>query len=235
MWLILVNCCIQIGCVCPSRRRRDSCARGLDRRCTVIMDCNPTLDLITVAARSKARTVFARSNAGIVGSNRNQGMDVCVYSVFVLSCVGSGLATGWCPVQGVQPTVLGLRNWSERKRFTDDLCSKVGAVGKRERESNLRGYACPYRSNIYMCLSALSFDWRGLKVDSSFAVCIGLTRPASNAKKQIQKKRIICPTRWRVWLRVFIIFQRLFHTNVRTVPEIWPRPLPSTYFKLIIS
>jgi hypothetical protein len=32
----------------------------------------------TVAARSKAWTVFARSNAGIVGSNSSQGMDVCV-------------------------------------------------------------------------------------------------------------------------------------------------------------
>jgi hypothetical protein len=42
-----------------------------------------------VAALSKARTVFARSNAGIVGSNPTQGMDVCVcvYSVFVLSCM----------------------------------------------------------------------------------------------------------------------------------------------------
>jgi hypothetical protein len=44
---------------------------------------------ITVAARSKAWTVFARSNTGIVGSNPTQGMDVYVwvYSVFVLSCV----------------------------------------------------------------------------------------------------------------------------------------------------
>jgi hypothetical protein len=41
-----------------------------------------------VAARSKVRTVFARSNAGVVGSNPTQGMDVCVcvYSAFVLSC-----------------------------------------------------------------------------------------------------------------------------------------------------
>jgi hypothetical protein len=58
---------------------------------------------ITVAARSNAWNVFARSNTGIVGSNPTQGMDVCVYSVFVL---GSGLATGWSPVQGALPTVL---------------------------------------------------------------------------------------------------------------------------------
>jgi hypothetical protein len=47
------------------------------------------LEPITVAERSEAWTVFARSNAGIVGSNPTQGMDVyvSVYYVFVLSCV----------------------------------------------------------------------------------------------------------------------------------------------------
>jgi hypothetical protein len=41
------------------------------------------------------KLVFACSNTVVVGSNLTQGMDVCVciYSVFVLSCVGSGLAT----------------------------------------------------------------------------------------------------------------------------------------------
>jgi hypothetical protein len=69
---------------------------------------------ITVAARSKAWIVFARSNAGIVGSNPAQGMDVCsvcLFCVCVVLCVGSGLVTGWSAVQGVIPTVLRLRNW----------------------------------------------------------------------------------------------------------------------------
>jgi hypothetical protein len=44
-------------------------------------------------------------------------MSVCVYSVFVL---GSGLSTGWSPVQGVLPTVLGLRNWSETTGKRED-------------------------------------------------------------------------------------------------------------------
>jgi hypothetical protein len=39
---------------------------------------------VTVAVRSKAWTDFARSKAGIVGSNSTEGMDICV---FVLSCV----------------------------------------------------------------------------------------------------------------------------------------------------
>jgi hypothetical protein len=45
---------------------------------------------VTVAEWSKACTVFARSEAGIVGSDSIQGMDVwcvCVRSVFVLSFV----------------------------------------------------------------------------------------------------------------------------------------------------
>jgi hypothetical protein len=49
-----------------------------------------TIKPITVAARSEARNVFARSNTGIVGSNRTQGVDVCL----CLFCVGSGLASG---------------------------------------------------------------------------------------------------------------------------------------------
>jgi hypothetical protein len=62
---------------------------------------------ITVAARSEARTVFARSNAEIVGSNPTQGMVVCarLFCVFIVLCVGSGLATGSSPLQGVLPTV----------------------------------------------------------------------------------------------------------------------------------
>jgi hypothetical protein len=51
---------------------------------------------ITVAARSKAGTFFARSNTGIVSLNPTRGMDVCVrlFYVCIVLCVGSGFATG---------------------------------------------------------------------------------------------------------------------------------------------
>jgi hypothetical protein len=50
---------------------------------------------ISVAARSNTRTVFARSNTGIVGSNATQGIDVYVrlFCVSCVLCVYSGLAT----------------------------------------------------------------------------------------------------------------------------------------------
>jgi hypothetical protein len=51
---------------------------------------------VTVAKRSKACTFFARSEAEIVGSNPNQGMDVsvCVCARFFLClCTGRGLTT----------------------------------------------------------------------------------------------------------------------------------------------
>jgi hypothetical protein len=91
---------------------------------------------VTAAAGSKAWTVFVLSNTGIVGSNPTQGMCVCLRLFCV--CIGSGFATGWSPVQGVLNTVLGLRNWSETKRFMDALCSKW------EQQEKEREYK-PYR------------------------------------------------------------------------------------------
>jgi hypothetical protein len=64
---------------------------------------------ITVAARSKAWTVFARSYTDIVGSNPTTGTNVCLFCVHVVLCVGSGLPTGWSPVQGVLSTVYRIR------------------------------------------------------------------------------------------------------------------------------
>jgi hypothetical protein len=47
-------------------------------------------------------------------SRLGHGCLVCVFILFcVVVCVGSDLATGWFPVQGVLPTVQRSRNWSE--------------------------------------------------------------------------------------------------------------------------
>jgi hypothetical protein len=73
---------------------------------------------ITVAPRSKAWTVFARSNAGIVVSNPTQGMDVCVrlFCVCAVLCVGTGLATVWSPARGVLPTVYTIKKLKKGTR-----------------------------------------------------------------------------------------------------------------------
>jgi hypothetical protein len=45
---------------------------------------------VTIAEQSKVLTVFARPEAGVVGSSSAQGMDVWyvyVFILFVLSCV----------------------------------------------------------------------------------------------------------------------------------------------------
>jgi hypothetical protein len=67
---------------------------------------------ITVAAQSEPWTVFACSNAGIVGSNPTQGMDVCVrlFCVYVL-CVGLMDA----PSKESYRPCIGLRNWKAAK------------------------------------------------------------------------------------------------------------------------
>jgi hypothetical protein len=59
---------------------------------------------VTVAAQSEAWIAFARSDAGIVGSNPTQGMDVwCVYA-FIL-CLADSLEIGLSLIQGVLPSV----------------------------------------------------------------------------------------------------------------------------------
>jgi hypothetical protein len=67
-----------------------------------------------VAAQSKAWTVFANSNTGVVGSNPTRGMDVsvCVYSVFVLSCLQvAALRRADPPSKESYRLFIGLRNW----------------------------------------------------------------------------------------------------------------------------
>jgi hypothetical protein len=68
-----------------------------------------------MATWSKAWTVFARSNTGVLGSNPTRDMDVCVrlFCVCGVLCVGSGLATGSSPAQGVLPTVW-IETWKSR-------------------------------------------------------------------------------------------------------------------------
>jgi hypothetical protein len=63
---------------------------------------------VAVAEWSKAWTVLPRLDAGL-GSNPTRNMDVYmyvyVYSMFVLSYVGRGLAMSWSLIKGVLPCV----------------------------------------------------------------------------------------------------------------------------------
>jgi hypothetical protein len=65
-----------------------------------------------VVARSKALTVFARSDVGIVGSNPNQGMDVCVrlFCVCVVLYVVAALRRADPPSKESYRLCIGLRN-----------------------------------------------------------------------------------------------------------------------------
>jgi hypothetical protein len=100
---------------------------------------------ITITERSKAWTVFARSNAGVVGSNPTQSMEVL-------------------------PTILGIRNWSETKRFTDSQCPRVRATGKRERE----WYEPLYKVFLSMALPAHSGPWPFIQFRNHFSQTVGL-------------------------------------------------------------
>jgi hypothetical protein len=135
-----------------------------------------------VAARSKAWTLFARSNTGIVGLNPTQGTDVCLRLFCV--CVGSGLAAGWSPVQGPLPSVLRLRNWSETKRLADALCSKwekdSNCVGSNTRGRNA-GLVSSARNSLFVwiCVSVVKWATRERRTDVVWfgPPCCGPLRP----------------------------------------------------------
>jgi hypothetical protein len=57
-------------------------------------------------------------HTGIVVSNPTRCMDICMhlFCVCVVLCIGSGLATGWSPVQGVLPTVYRIKKLKKRPR-----------------------------------------------------------------------------------------------------------------------
>jgi hypothetical protein len=73
---------------------------------------------ISAAAQSKAWTVFARSNAGVAGSNPTRGMDVCVhlFCVSFVLYVGRGLATNWSPSQRFLVTVYRIKKLKKRPK-----------------------------------------------------------------------------------------------------------------------
>jgi hypothetical protein len=82
-----------------------------------------------VTAQFKACNVFARSNTGNVGSNPTRDKDVCVrlFCVCVVLCVGTGLATGSLPVQGVPQTLSKIHN------------CYINSDGKQARGPNTKG------------------------------------------------------------------------------------------------
>jgi hypothetical protein len=117
---------------------------------------------ITAAARSKAWTVVARSNTGMVGSNPTRGRDVCVrlFCICIVLCVGSGTATGWFPVQGVLPTVYRIKKLKKKRPRSKGLYSH----GKRERD--------PIISKVLSWLSA-DANFTAITTTWRKATCVG--------------------------------------------------------------
>jgi hypothetical protein len=80
----VVNACLFYNIIDFQQQLMDTSSRIKENQNTAfIIDAKP----VTVTERSKACTVVARSEAGIVGSNSTQIMDVlvsmCFFSVFV--------------------------------------------------------------------------------------------------------------------------------------------------------
>jgi hypothetical protein len=98
-------------------------------------------------------------------------MFVCVYPVFVLSCVGSGLATGWSLVQGVLPIIYkykisephkgeakaryGLQRHIRRRRKTEQIV--IITVRIHEPSEKYAEKYFFYIHEIQLCLNVIIF------------------------------------------------------------------------------
>jgi hypothetical protein len=99
---------------------------------------------VTATERSKACTVFALSEAGIVSLNPTQVMYIrwCM-------CLGRGLVMSWSPIQGVLPSV----NWSWNWEISPVLQS-----GSKRRDKKKRGHVL--MKDIDSCIrNPTLFSW----------------------------------------------------------------------------
>jgi hypothetical protein len=125
-YLISLRCSVKNYCQTKTSSGIDEIFDGLNEELRV--SNGPEMP-VTVAERSKSWTFFARSEAGIMDSNPTQGMDfwcVCAFfCIYVVLCLGKGLATSWSLVQGVLPSV------NDQETDKSAPCSKVRARGTK--------------------------------------------------------------------------------------------------------
>jgi hypothetical protein len=72
-----------------------------------------------------------------------------LFCIYVVLCVGSGLVTGWSPIQGILPTMYRLRSWkSGRDQKSSTSCKAIEREREREREClGLNGLYCLWLCN----------------------------------------------------------------------------------------
>jgi hypothetical protein len=168
-------------------------------------------------------------------------MSVCVYSVFVFSCVSSGLATGWSLVQGVLPIVYKCKITEPHKEeakagyglerhiiiiiiffssvLTGILCFHVHATAFQVVSSLLRAVNIWFKLNL-----SFSSYYQYTRADSLFTSCISRRNDRSRGPRSF-----ICAKSWVVWMprsqipvplkvRMFMFFHQrqlsIYHHNI---------------------
>jgi hypothetical protein len=138
---------------------------------------------ITVAARSKAWTVFARLDAEFMVWNPTQEMDVClcVYSLFVLSCLK--VAALRRAYHSSKNSYHRCKKWKRNWRKGHGPCKSVRARGKKKKEKTFN------RTKHLLNLLPES-------------TLVRLTRKSIRINVRILTLRTLRCTRHAVWIRV---------------------------------
>jgi hypothetical protein len=122
---------------------------------------------ITVATGSKAWTVFASSNTGVMGSNPTRSMHVCVrlFCVCVVLCAGMGVSTGWSPSKESYRLCTRLRNWKSSQ-------DQTAVQSLKDKETNFSFSNTCYKSHSVRLPSFYrpNHTWWGLKTTKLFII-----------------------------------------------------------------
>jgi hypothetical protein len=141
--------------------------------------CNEGIPPTTAATPSKLRNIFACSNSGTVGSNPTRGKCICIYCTYVLSSVGSSLATGWCLVQGILPNIYKFHSFLINPEIGTGRWAQSVKGGEDRGDSTKRNGMDAIRS-CKTCLSncrphwRLSQGWLDLRRNKQFLNCLYL-------------------------------------------------------------
>jgi hypothetical protein len=151
---------------------------------------------IRVDARSKAWTVSARWNTGIVGSNPTRGMDVCVrlLHVRVFLCIGRGVATAHAPSKESYRQ----RNWKSGQSQRKGCRAIIITIMINDDNNNNSSYSRVERDtgkHVFRLLSLIRVTWNSVLSVSRQVKGAGI---ATNYGLDDQGFRVRVPVGWRI-------------------------------------
>jgi hypothetical protein len=127
---------------------------------------------------SRSQWLLARMLGSWVWNPLKAWIAVHLICVCVL-CVGSGLATGWSPTQGVLPTVYRIKKLKKQSRFHQGCRAMGGWVVYLGKPEGVHDRCCFSSAFTITCLLGMSWNWGIFTCKQHFCVERKMAMPVS--------------------------------------------------------